>query len=550
MKKFFTLLAGLACTAALNAATLNWSVSQMDLANNTALDGVTITLNDNLSLSFANAEATENNYIRYRKVTAMPEPGIAFYSKNEITLTATDATITSVKFIVLTEAESDATPGWKVKAGSTTLSAEDGDTWTGSESSLLIVANSKTTLTGLVIEYTPKNDTPSTPVQPGESTSATWAVSSIQDIANNALIGGNSYDINANLVVSFANGECKEGQEVKYRKVSAMPEPGIALYARNEMTLTATDAKINSVKFLVLTDEAAGSDATPGWKVKAGDTTLSAEDGDTWTGSASELLVVSNSKTTITGLVIEYTIDGGGENPGGGDEPDEPEVPGDFESASLFFNGDLIGKGEIAQNVTLSDNGVSVTFTSNSASAEIDDITFYYGSEEEYTPIQYRYRPGGKSSNGVNSNNKGVFTFPCDGTLYLYAFNNQSGDARSLQLIQNDVTIFDHEYLDSDYEEAPNPNPEAENATIKVWPVLHVDVKKGQATLLWPVNQVMISGFEFVPAESGNQGGEAAVEVVVVEFDENAPAYDITGRKVNAEYRGIVIQNGKKFIRR
>lgn len=549
MKKFFTLLAGLACTAALNAATLNWSVSQMDLANNTALDGVTISLNDNLSLSFANAEATENNYIRYRKVTAMPEPGIAFYSKNEITLTATDATITSVKFIVLTEAESDATPGWKVKAGSTTLSAEDGDTWTGSESSLLIVANSKTTITGLVIEYTPKNDTPSTPVQPGESTSATWAVSSIQDIANNALIGGNSYDINANLVVSFANGDCKEGQEVKYRKVSAMPEPGIALYARNEMTLTATDAKITSVKFLVLTDEAAGSDATPSWKVKAGDTTLSAEDGDTWTGSASELLVVSNSKTTITGLVIEYTIDGGSENPGGGDEPDEPDVPGDFQPASLFFNGDLIGQGEIAQNVTLSDNGVSVTFTSNSASAQIDDNTFYYGSEEEYTPIQYRYRPGGRSSNGVNSNNKGVFTFPCDGTLYLYAFNNQEGDARSLQLIQNDETIFDHEYLNTDYEEAPNPNPEAENATIKVWPVLHVDVKKGQATLLWPVNQVMISGFEFVPAESGNQGGEAAVEVVV-EFDENAPAFDITGRKVNAEYRGIVIQNGKKFIRR
>ena len=330
MRKILTLLAALACTAALNAATLNWSVSQMDLANNAALDGVTISLNDNLSLSFANAEATENNYIRYRKVTAMPEPGIAFYSKNEITLTATDATITSVKF-------------------------------------------------------------------------------------------------------------------------------------------------------LILTDAAAGNDATPGWSFKAGSTSLSAEGGDTWTGSESSLLLVGGSKATITGLVIEYTVN----------TPPAPDNTLAFKTAELFFSADQVGQGAIAQNVTLSDNGTSVDFTTTSTSAQIDASNGYFGTAEDYITIPYRYRPGGKSSNGINSDNKGVFSFPCPGTLTIYAYNNQSDD-RNLQLVQNDVTILDHDFKSTD---AVNPP----NSTRNVYPIVDVEVSAGTAYLLWPVNQVMLFGFKFEP---------------------------------------------------
>lgn len=553
MKKLFTLLTALFAVAAMNAATVEWKVADIsDIANNDLIGGNTYTVNSNISLTFANGDCKEGQEVKYRKVSAMPEPGIAMYSRNEMTITVTDATITSVKFQVLTDesAGSDATPGWKLKAGDTTLSAEDGDTWTGSETSLLVTSNSKTTLVGMVIEYEAENVTP---VQPGEEATVTWLVSSIKDIANNDLISGNTYTVNGNLSLTFANGDCKEGQEVKYRKVSAMPEPGIAFYSKNEMTITATDAKITSVKFLILTDEGAGSDATPGWKLKAGNTTLSAEDGDTWTGSETSLLVVSNSKSTITGLEITYSADGdsGSGDDDGDDEGDD--TPGDYQSAALFFSGDLVGQGEIAQNVTLSDNGTSVVFTSNSANAQIDDITFNYGSADEYDAIRYRYRPGGKSSNGVNSTNKGVFTFPCSGTLYFYCFNNQE-DERSLQLMQNDKTIYDHAYSSTDYEAVTIDN-EGEPAEIKVYPVYSVEVEKGTAYLLWPVNQVMISGFEFIPAESGEDDGEgeggdqSAVEEVVIE-GAAGQAYDLMGRPVGKDYRGIVIINGKKYIRK
>jgi hypothetical protein len=34
-----------------------------------------------------------------------------------------------------------------------------------------------------------------------------------------------------------------------------------------------------------------------------------------------------------------------------------------------------------------------------------------------------------------------------------------------------------------------------------------------------------------------------------VMLDMNAPMYDVLGRKVGAEYRGVVIQNGKAFLK-
>ncbi len=44
--------------------------------------------------------------------------------------------------------------------------------------------------------------------------------------------------------------------------------------------------------------------------------------------------------------------------------------------------------------------------------------------------------------------------------------------------------------------------------------------------------------------------GAAAVESVAVENNENAPIYNMMGVRVNADAKGILIQNGKKFIRK
>lgn len=53
-------------------------------------------------------------------------------------------------------------------------------------------------------------------------------------------------------------------------------------------------------------------------------------------------------------------------------------------------------------------------------------------------------------------------------------------------------------------------------------------------------------GFEFT---AGASLGIEKAEVAAA-FDEDAPIYNILGQKVDKSYKGVVIQNGKKYVRR
>ena len=47
-----------------------------------------------------------------------------------------------------------------------------------------------------------------------------------------------------------------------------------------------------------------------------------------------------------------------------------------------------------------------------------------------------------------------------------------------------------------------------------------------------------------------NQGPTTGVEDVRPALDMDAPMYDVLGRQVDATYRGIIIQNGNKYLLR
>ena len=530
MKKILTLAAVFASALMLNAATdtssVTWLASDLDLANNAALDGVSAQINSNLSISFANDEATENNYIRYRDVTAMPEPAIGFYSKNVITISATNAMITSVVFNILLDegAGNDYTPNWKFSANGTTLSGND-NTWSGSTAELVLTGGSKASITGMTIEYIPSN-----PTVPGEETNFTWMATQITDLANSEEMDGMSFDIND--VISFSLANAGGAKPIIFKKGSGVPT-SINLYSNNTITFTAAEGTtINSIQFLVNTSVGT---STPEWILQDDSKNSYSADNDTWSGSASELTFTDKSSVYLTGFTITYVTEGNGDGEGG--EEEGGEEGGDYKQANLFFTEEMVGTGESVQNVTLSNNGTSLVFTTTSTSAKIDDNNAYYGSADDFETIQYRYGPGGNSSKGIDSPTKGVFTFPCDGTLYIYAFNGQD-QARNLQIIQDGTAIFDHTYNSDDYE-----TPEGRN--IKVYPIIDTKVSEGTAYLLWPVNQVTLSGFVFEP---GQPSGVDTVEVSAGEIE--TPAFDLFGRRVGDDYRGIYIKNGKKYVRR
>lgn len=58
-------------------------------------------------------------------------------------------------------------------------------------------------------------------------------------------------------------------------------------------------------------------------------------------------------------------------------------------------------------------------------------------------------------------------------------------------------------------------------------------------------SQIGFGGFEFTPA-----GQSAIANIISDEANEDAPIYNVYGQRVTKEYKGILIQNGKKFINR
>lgn len=353
----------------------------------------------------------------------------------------------------------------------------------------------------------------------------TWTAEEITDLADKAVVNGMTFNLNE--TISFTVDKGLSDKDALYRNTSDYPV-FIQAYSKCTITFTANDADIKSIKFDVNTDQ--GKSPTPNWNIQDPAKTQYTETNPTWTGNVQEITFTVKSGAQITGLEIEYE---------GGVAPD----PDKYKEATLLFNGCPVGKGtEAQQNVTISDNGVSIAFTSNSNSAQMDEKTCYFGTAEDFISTTTRYRPGGKSSKGVDSPNRGVITLPCTGTFYVYAFNNQADDRR-LQIVQNSQTVFDHTYTASDCVDHPESTAEAE---VKIYPIYSVELKKGTAYLLWPDNQVMLCGFKFVPQQS-TTGVE---DIVAAEAAEDNVAYDLMGRRVADSYKGIVIVNGKKFIRR
>ncbi len=305
------------------------------------------------------------------------------------------------------------------------------------------------------------------------ATSVTWNAADL-DLKSNDIINDITFTVDDNISFTMAKGT-SEKDDCKFRKNSTTPAT-IILYSKNTITFNATDAKIKSIKFVV------NAEITPGWKINDAEKNTYNVDNNTWTGDAASIIFSGNSAAQINSLVIEYeggsTVD---------PDPVDP-TPGEFKTAELFFNESQIGTGEAAQNVTLSNNGVTVDFTSTAASANLDKSNGFFGTAEDYITLQYRYRPGGNSSKGVNSPNKGVLTLPCDGTLTIYAYNNQE-QAREGQIVQNDATVFSHVFTAEEAVTVPTSSSER-----KVYPVHTVELKKGTAYFLWPTNQLMLFG--------------------------------------------------------
>ena len=125
--------------------------------------------------------------------------------------------------------------------------------------------------------------------------------------------------------------------------------------------------------------------------------------------------------------------------------------------------------------------------------------------------------------------------------IKIAGFNNnntvkpaEDADAYQPMKVNDDYTIS---YANPDY---------SINTGKQVFGHVSFDVEAGKTYLMLnPKNQLGIYGFQFTP--SGDPSGVETIKTNKV-WNADAPMYNLSGQKVDKSYKGIVIQNGRKFV--
>lgn len=168
---------------------------------------------------------------------------------------------------------------------------------------------------------------------------------------------------------------------------------------------------------------------------------------------------------------------------------------------------------------------------------EIDANSQYFGTASDYTNYTHRLKTGGKSS----SKNGLALSIPTAGTLKIAVRSaSSSADDRNMVLTQDGTEIFNQVIKENESTDYETVTIEGESKI--VFPIVSVEVAAGTVDITYPKNGINFYAFIL---EAGTPTG---IENVQVAENENAPMYNLAGQQVDKNYKGVVIQNGKKFI--
>ena len=205
---------------------------------------------------------------------------------------------------------------------------------------------------------------------------------------------------------------------------------------------------------------------------------------------------------------------------------------------------EVVAKGNM-DGKTFGSDGFVLTCTDSSVKdgapdpkQEIDANSQYFGTASDYTNYTHRLKTGGKSS----SKNCLDLSIPSAGTLKI-AVRSASSNAtdRNMVLTQDGTEIFNQVIKEN--EATDYATVEIEGVSKKVFPYVSVEVVAGTVDITYPTNA--INFYAFILEGSSTPTG---IENVQFAENENAPMYNLAGQQVDKNFKGVVIQNGKKFI--
>lgn len=189
---------------------------------------------------------------------------------------------------------------------------------------------------------------------------------------------------------------------------------------------------------------------------------------------------------------------------------------------------------------TFSADGLVLTVVDTDKKMAVEANSQYFGTADSYKKFDKRLKTGGKSL----SKNNLTLTVPSDGTLKVYVRTGKAADTdRNVVLTQNKTELVNKILLESEAVSVDMTGDDGNVKSTKVFPVISVPVKQGDVAITYPVNSVNFYGFELVTTGTGISSVNAAAA------KKDGKTYNMAGQEVSSSAKGIVIKNGKKYVK-
>ena len=189
---------------------------------------------------------------------------------------------------------------------------------------------------------------------------------------------------------------------------------------------------------------------------------------------------------------------------------------------------------------TFSADGLVLTVVDTDKKMAVEANSQYFGTADSYKKFDKRLKTGGKS---LTKNNL-TLTVPSDGTLKVYVRTGKAADTdRNVVLTQNKTELVNKILLESEAVSVDMTGDDGNVKSTKVFPVISVPVKQGDVAITYPVNSVNFYGFELVTTGTGISSVNAAAA------KKDGKTYNMAGQEVSSSAKGIVIKNGKKYVK-
>ncbi len=141
------------------------------------------------------------------------------------------------------------------------------------------------------------------------------------------------------------------------------------------------------------------------------------------------------------------------------------------------------------------------------------------------------------------TNNKLITPEEISAEGYVAGCNNSDGSPQLVSplVINADYSVGEEEY-NKCYKDGELTTVNQKNAVRYM--IVTIQAKKGVIYQYFSdTTQLAIRGFEFT-------AGAAGINDIKTDVDKNAPSYNLAGQRVDDNYRGVVIKNGKKVIKK